>query len=98
FETADDLKAMIQNKAREQGFSVSIRSSTPGVRFLLKCLKGGEYRNTHSITEENRKRRKKIVQSGCKWTLSASLSKKTNKWSVRHVRNHSDESEHNHPM
>ncbi|KAL0077612.1 hypothetical protein J3Q64DRAFT_1641167, partial [Phycomyces blakesleeanus] len=98
FETFEPLKTLIEEKARQQGFSVAIRSSTPGVRFYLKCIHGGEYRNKRGITDESRKRKKAIVQCGCKWALLAAFSKKSQRWGVRYVKGHSEEVEHNHPM
>ncbi|KAG0170847.1 hypothetical protein DFQ28_001480 [Apophysomyces sp. BC1034] len=99
FNTKDDVRQAVQEKAASLGFEVVTgNSSSRSVR--LTCIHYGECRRR--IPEENRKRFRESRKLGCPWYLKAGYSKKKGgKWVISRIYGQKEkerEAPHNHPM
>ncbi|KAF7723456.1 hypothetical protein EC973_002009 [Apophysomyces ossiformis] len=99
FDSKDDVRQAVQEKAASLGFEVVTgNSSSRSVR--LTCIHYGECRRR--IPEENRKRFRESRKLGCPWYLKAGYSKKKGgKWVISRIygqKENEREAPHNHPM
>ncbi|KAJ4802465.1 Protein FAR1-RELATED SEQUENCE 6 [Rhynchospora pubera] len=65
FDTRNELLYAVRRFYAARGCVLSIRSSRPDKNVILRCDKGGSYRNSHQLTEDLRKRKRTSRLIGC---------------------------------
>ncbi|KAE8212659.1 hypothetical protein CF319_g9240 [Tilletia indica] len=79
-----------QNWAQTQGYAVTISASVRDIYVYLGCDKQGQYKNSHKLTAETRKRGVSTARAGCPFKLRLK-AEGVSKWKLTVVN-----SDHNH--
>lgn len=94
YSTNSEVLAAAQAYAKESGFAVVTKRSNDK-SIYIKCIHGGQYKNCHGLTEDDRKLNRPTVRCDCPWQMRASFAKPLQKWVVRFVE---QLDAHNHDM
>lgn len=97
-------KEISQNHSVKYNFAVTVkRSDSKKRKMTLQCIHGGQYRNTHNITQATRKRKRDTNKTDCPWKMVLKLTRQDTTdvkhlslqgtWNVTRV---SDMDEHKH--
>ncbi|KAI8390990.1 uncharacterized protein BYT42DRAFT_481825, partial [Radiomyces spectabilis] len=92
YQTIQDLKAAVNDVARQYPFAVSTKNSNKR-SLTLQCVAGGAFRNNHHVTEESRKRVRTSFRTDCPWNCKAYRYAGSDSWTILKIHD-----EHNHPF
>lgn len=69
-------KEISQNHSVKYNFAVSVkRSDSKKRKMIIQCVHGGQYRNTHNVTQATRRRKRDTNKTGCPWIMVLKLTR-----------------------